>query len=76
MLQQKYKGVGSTLVAVAMQLSIEEGFQGRIGLHSLPQSDDWYSQKMQMIDLRKDIDKQKLKYFEITSEKANEILEI
>jgi hypothetical protein len=37
-----YKGVGRVLLGTAISLSFELGFKGRIGLHSLPQSENWY----------------------------------
>lgn len=38
----RLRGVGSTLLTAAVALSEDEGFKGRIGLHSLPQADDFY----------------------------------
>lgn len=38
----RYKGVGRVLVETAISLSVDLGFGGRIGLHSLPQSESWY----------------------------------
>jgi len=38
----RYRGVGPALINAAINRSIEEGFQGRIGLHSLPQAIDFY----------------------------------
>jgi hypothetical protein len=41
-------GVGSVLFTQAVGTSLEEGFSGRVGLHSLPTSADWYrKQRMQ-----------------------------
>lgn len=36
------KGVGTILIAAAIQLSMDEGNRRRIGLHSLPQADTFY----------------------------------
>jgi hypothetical protein len=67
----KFRGVGSIMISVAIQLSKNEGYDGRIGLHSLPQSEIWYSQKCKMVDLGKDAQKLNLRYFEMTSEHSN-----
>jgi len=37
-----FKGVGRVLLGTAISLSVGLGFKGRIGLHSLPQSESWY----------------------------------
>jgi hypothetical protein len=66
--------VGSILLAAAIHLSIEEEFQGRIGLHSLPQADDWYKNACGMTDLGPDQTVQNLRYFEMTPEQASEFL--
>jgi len=72
--QPRYKRVGPALVDVAIQLSMNEGFHGRVGLHSLPQSDDWYRGICGMTDLGKDPKKQNLRYFEMTIEQARAFL--
>ncbi len=65
---------GSTLLAVAIQLSIEEEFSGRIGLHSLPQANAWYANACGMSSLGPDSAKQNLHYFEMTPEQASEFI--
>jgi hypothetical protein len=55
--------VGRILIATATQLSIEEGFKGRIGLHALPQAETFYAQNCGMTDLGNDIRKEGLRYF-------------
>jgi len=62
----EFGGVGSNFMSVAIQLSREEGFRGRIGLHSLPQSEDFY-RRIGMLDFGPDATKQNLRYFEMTS---------
>ena len=47
----RYKGVGSILVAAAIQVSMDEGNKGRIGLHSLPQAETFYRNVCGMTDL-------------------------
>ena len=72
--QPRYSGVGSVLMAAAVQASLTEGFQGRMGLHSLPQSEAFYRNNCLMTDLGPDASKQSLRYFEWTGEAAQEYL--
>lgn len=65
----RLRGVGSALVTAGIALSEDEGFKGRLGLHSLPQADDFY-RKIGMTDLGQDPAYQNLRYFEMTSEQA------
>jgi len=67
-----YSGCGSILIRAAIELSKLEGFKGRIGLHSLPQSNDFYANKVGMTDLGADEDYDNLRYFEMTPEQAEE----
>lgn len=67
----RYKGVGSILIRAAIELSLEEGFKGRIGLHSLSHAYDWYANKCGMADLGVDQNKENLHYFEMTSAQAD-----
>lgn len=38
----RYKGVGRLLFQVAREVSLERGWEGRVGLHSLPQAEGFY----------------------------------
>ena len=69
-----YKGVGAILLAAAVSLSLEQEFKGRIGLHSLPQSEGWYRNFCGMTDLGIDEEYQRLRYFEMTAEQAAHFL--
>jgi len=66
----KYKGVGQLLIQAAISLSFTEEFKGRISLHALPQSENWYREVLGMIDLGPDPDYKNLKYFEMASDQA------
>lgn len=66
----RYRGVGSILISAAVTLSEELEFHGRIGLHSLPQANDFYANNCGMTDLGVDPDYQSLRYFEMTPEQA------
>lgn len=70
----RFSLIGSVLIAAAIYLSLAEEFSGRIGLHSLPQSDQWYSNACGMTDLGPDPSFQSLRYFEMTPEQASEFL--
>lgn len=70
----RLRGVGSALVSTAIELSVAEGFKGRIGLHSLPQADAFY-RKIGMTDVGPDPQYQDLKYFEMTAEQAHAFLD-
>lgn len=67
--QPLYRGIGKALVGTAISLSIEEEYDGRIGLHSLPQSETFYKDTCGMADLGPDDDK-KMNYYEMTAEEA------
>lgn len=60
------------LIAAAIQLSIDEGNNGRIGLHSLPQSDAFYRNVCGMSDLGPDANYSEipLRYFEMDEMQA------
>lgn len=67
----RYKYVGSVLIAAAVKISLDLDFKGRVGLHSLPQSEDWYARNM--TDLGIDL-KKNFRYFEMTPEQAEEFI--
>jgi hypothetical protein len=71
--EPKFSGVGIALLEAAIELSEEEGFGGRIGLHSLPQSEAFY--RKYMTDLGPDAGHQGLHYFEMSAEQARLFLE-
>ena len=68
----RYRGVGSLLMRAAIESSYEAGFKGRVGLHSLPQSNQFYANTCGMTDMGADSDPKyhPMHYFEMTSEQA------
>lgn len=68
----EYALVGTIFVKTAIELSKELEFKGRIGLHSLPQSELFYRHYCNMTDFGpdKDYPEGKLRYFELTPEQA------
>ena len=69
----RFQGVGQVLLRAAIEKSIELEFKGRIGLHSLPQSESFY-QRRGMKGLGRDADKENLEYFEMTADAASEFI--
>jgi len=70
----KYKGLGPILMGTAISLSVSEGCAGRVGLHSLPQSENFYRDYCKMSELAPDPAKESLVYFEFTPEQAQDFL--
>ena len=68
-----FRGIGSVLFHVAIEVSFEEGMEGKIGLHSLPSASSWYSEKMGMKNQGIDQSESNLEYFELAKEKAFEL---
>ena len=66
----RFRGIGTLLIRAAIEHSRLEGFKGRLGLHSLPQSNSFYANVCGMTDLGTDPNYQNLRYFEMTSEQA------
>jgi hypothetical protein len=71
----RLKGVGMALMTAAVEISLAEGFKGRIGLHSLPQADAFYRDRCGMTDLGPDPSAQNLRYFEMTVAQATAFLD-
>jgi len=64
----KYKGAGRALIATAISLSVELELGGRVGLHSLEESLDWY-RHLDFTDCGFDENSQ-MQYFELREEAA------
>lgn len=70
-----YRGVGTALMMAAIARSVEEGFSGRVGLHSLPQAESFYLHKLKMMDFGPDAKYSNMRYFELAPEQAMAILD-
>lgn len=70
----RYRGVGSALISAAIELSLQEGFRGRIALHSLPQADGFYRATCGMTDFGPDPTYHNLRYFEMTKDQGEAFL--
>ena len=66
----RYRGVGTVMVAAAVELSWDLGYRGRIGLHSLPKAEHFYRESCGMTELGKDAAHQNLMYYEMTDNQA------
>lgn len=66
---QKFKAVGSVLLRAAIEQSYAKNWDGRIGLHALPQATQFYlKQGLQFV--KNDVGKQNLPYFELSAAEA------
>jgi hypothetical protein len=70
----KFSGIGSRLIRRAVEISQEEGFSGRLGLHSLPLTESFYRDVCRMTPVGRDPSKQNLLWFEFTKTQANDFL--
>jgi hypothetical protein len=57
-----------------VRFSIDEGFKGRVGLHSLPHSEAFYIDECGMTPGERDSKKQNLLWCEFTPEQAQNFL--
>jgi GNAT superfamily N-acetyltransferase len=69
----RYRGVGTVMVAAAVELSWDLGYRGRIGLHSLPAAERFYRESCGMTELGKDAAHQNLMYYEMTDNQAERL---
>lgn len=69
----RFKGVGLVLLHAAIQMSLDNEFRGRIGLHSLPQAEGFYERHgFQCLGV--DPEKENLKYYELSPQAASEFI--
>lgn len=68
--QPRFGGVGTVMIRAAIEVSHEQDFRGRIGLHSLPAAEEFYGKVCGMTDLGRDESYQGLRYFEMTAAQA------
>mgnify|MGYP006955964068 FL=1 len=68
--EPRYSQVGTVLLAAVIDISVDLGFKGRVGLHALPQAESWYATHCEMTNFGPDAAYQNLTYFEMTSEQA------
>ena len=72
--QPEFGAVGTRLVEAAVRQSMAEGFEGRVGLHSLPTSERFYLDGCGMLPGDLDTGKQELLWCEFTPERAERFL--
>lgn len=61
----EFRGVGLRLMQAAVQCSSDAGWDGRVGLHSLPQAAQFYTRTCGMVSLGPDPTSAGLTYFEL-----------
>ncbi|MCA1596286.1 MAG: GNAT family N-acetyltransferase [Chloroflexi bacterium] len=72
--EARFRGVGTELVRAAVQHSFDEGFRGRVGLHSVSTSERFYLEGCGMTAGERDPNKENLLWCEFTSEHAERFL--
>ena len=72
---RRYGLIGPHLFERAVRQSWDEGLEGRVGLHALPQSEFFYGGACKMTPLGTDGDHENLTYFELSRDNAERILE-
>ena len=70
----RFGAVGVRLIEAAVRYSMDEGFAGRVGLHSLPQSEGFYEGTCRMTRGEIDMKYEGLRWFEFTGSGAKEFL--
>jgi hypothetical protein len=66
----RFIGVGTALISEAIRISVETGLGGRVGLHSLPQAEGFYSQRCRMTRVGIDSTYYDLTYYEYADQQA------
>jgi hypothetical protein len=70
----RFSSVGTRLVEAAIRKSLEEGFKGRVALHSLPGAERFYLDVCGMTAFERDPAKQNLLWCEFTPEQAESFI--
>ena len=70
----RFGAIGTRLIEAAIRVSKSEGFGGRLGLHSLPQSEGFYRDFCRMQDCGVDAHAENLRYFELSRTAAEAFL--
>ena len=72
--QPRYGAVGVRLIEAAVRFSVDEEFGGRVGLHSLPQSEPFYENVCGMIRGEIDQHYEGLRWFELAAVNVKKFL--
>jgi hypothetical protein len=70
----RFIGVGTALIAEAIRIGVEAGLNGRVGLHSLPQAEGFYSHRCRMTRVGIDPNYFDLPYYEYLDHQATDWL--
>lgn len=71
----RLRGAGEVLMKAAVQMSLDLGFKGRVGLHALPKSEGFYRKCVGMTEVGPDPQTEDLVYYELDEEAANSFME-
>lgn len=72
---RRIRGIGTALVAASVRYSMRLGFEGRIGLHSKPEVETFYRERLKLVDLGPEVvEDGKWVYFEATPEVARRLV--
>lgn len=72
--KHQFGAVGTRLIEAAVHKSMEEGFKGRVGLHSLPGAERFYLDVCGMTAFKQDPEKGNLLWYEFTPDQAKQFL--
>ena len=70
----QFSGIGTRLIEAAVRLSMDEGFKGRVALHSLTGAEKFYLDVCGMTAVARDAEKQNLLWCEFTAEQGKRFL--
>lgn len=71
--KRRYSPIGARLMEAVIRFSEDEGYHGRVGLHSLRQSEAFY-ERCGMTKMEVDTQKEDLRYYEMSREQAKAFL--
>ena len=67
---KRFRGTGTVMIAAAIQLSMDLGYKGRVGLHSLRDAESFYQKGCGLTAPGRDAAYLNLMYFEMTETQA------
>ena len=67
---RRFSGIGFNLYRTAILYSLDKECGGRVGLHALPQAEEFYARYCNMTPMEKDPEHENLRYFESTVEQS------
>jgi len=71
---RRFSGIGFNLYRTAVLYGLDKDCEGRVGLHALPQAEEFYARRCLMTPMEKDPNHENLRYFESISEQSRQFL--